>query len=217
MMNNTRIKNTRFSIIRRWFVCTLAASLLTFTMPGFAETSPEKVIQTTVDHLLESFTSQRSELEDDNNKLYALVDEIAVPIFDMPRISKLVLSKNWKLASEQQRNEFAVGFTSLLIKTYATALFKYTGNEKFEFTRTDIKTVKGREFATVKSKVQIGDVAPIPVDYSMMKQADGSWKIYNLTVDGLNMVINYRKSYATIIKDKGLDQLILSLQQKAAG
>ncbi len=205
----------RLHMLCQTAISIVLASLLLIQSAHAVQSAPEKVIEQTVNNLLTEFSNQREELEKNHKKLFALVNSVAVPLFDVTRISRLVLSKNWKKATPQQKEDFSEGFTKLLVKTYATALFKYTGNEKIEFVRTDIKEKKGIELAAVKSKVNLGAVAPIPVDYSMIKKKDGNWKIYNLTVDGLNMVINYRKSYGSIIKEKGLDGLIQSLKKKS--
>jgi phospholipid transport system substrate-binding protein len=174
---------------------------------------PDQVIESTVQTLIDEFTSQRSEFEADKRKLFAMVDRVAVPLFDFERISKLVLAKYWKKASTGQRQAFSDEFRKLLIGTYATALFQYTGNETVVFTGSKITERKGRKFAVVSSEVSLGNGGPpIPVDYSMLLNGDDQWKIYNLTIDGLNMITSYRSTYGSAITSEGLDGLIDSMK-----
>ena len=181
-----------------------------------ANENPELLIESTVQNLLETFTAQKDELADDKQKLFQLVDNIALPLFDFQRISKLVLAKNWKKANETQRDEFGEEFKKLLIGTYATALFQYTGNEKMVFKSTKISEKKGRKFATVESEVTLSSGPGIPVNYSMMLSKDGDWKIYNMNIAGLNMVTSYRKTYAAAISSQGIDGLIQSMKETNA-
>ena len=130
------------------------ASILIMGQLAHGNTTPETTIENAIVKVLDEFETNRATLESDKKALYALVDELASPLFDFNYISKLVLAKSWKSANEDQRARFAVEFKRLLIVTYATALFKYTGEEKMEFTGTKIKERKGKNFATVDSQVE---------------------------------------------------------------
>lgn len=202
----------------------LAATLLLASIPAAAAAleKPDRLIEETVQTLLDQFTSQRERFEADELALFAMVDRVAVPLFNFERIAKLVLARNWRQASEQQRAEFAEQFKNLLINTYASALFQYTGNETVHFTGSKITERKGRKFAVVNSEVTLSGGAPIPVDYSLILEAGegdggsddgGNWKIYNLSINGLNMVTNYRNTYAAAIDKLGLDGVIESMKQ----
>jgi len=177
-----------------------------------AADDPAAVIDQAVQSLIGEFTSSRSELEGNNQAVYELVDRVAGPLFDFGYISKLVMGKTWKSASDVQKQEFATEFKRLLIVTYATALFQYTGNEAMTFGETKIKEKKGRRFATVNTEVTVNEGGPIPVVYSMVENADSDWKVYNLTVGDLNMVINYRNVIQSSIHSEGLDGTIASMK-----
>lgn len=195
----------------------LVCILLLLPMMSMAQEKPEVLIETTVQKLLDEFTSQRAELDADKRKLFALVERVAVPVFDTKRISKLVLAKNWKQASEQQRAEFTVEFKNLLISTYAIALFKYTGGEDMTFIGSKITERKGRKFALVKSAVTLSSGGtPIAVNYSMLLGKDNQWRIYNLEINGLNMITSYRSTYSAAIDRLGLDGMIESLKEANA-
>ena len=178
-----------------------------------AADDPALVIDEAVQTLLGEFTETREQLEGNNPAVYDLVDRIAGPLFDFNYISKLVMGKSWKEATDQQRQEFSTEFKRLLIVTYATALFQYTGNEAMTFGETRIREKKGRLFATVNTEVTINDGAPITVVYSMVDDDGSGWKVYNLTVGDLNMVINYRNVIQSSIHSTGLDGTIASMKE----
>ncbi len=195
----------------------LAISLTLFATPqAGANDDPAIIIEKTVNSLLEEFSEKRDQLEGNNRDLFELVDRIASPLFDFDYISKLVLAKSWKKASVQQRQEFADEFKRLLIVTYATALFRYTGNETVEFGESAVKEKKGVRFGTVNTSVSINEQGSIPVVYSLIQddRRDDShqWKIYNLTVGSLNMVLNYRAVFQSIIHREGLDGMIAGIK-----
>jgi phospholipid transport system substrate-binding protein len=202
---------------RRWVLGLLA--VLTISMSQFsialanASDDPSHVVEKTVNELLDEFIERRDELEQNNKDLFELVDRVASPLFDFNYISRLVLAKSWKKASEQQRLQFAEEFKNLIIVTYATALFRYTGDETMEFGETGIKERKGVKFGTVNTEVTISGGPPIPVVYSLIKKPDESWKIYNLTVGDLNMVLNYRNVIQSTIHNEGLDGMIASMKE----
>lgn len=177
---------------------------------------PQMLIEWTVQTLLDEFTSRRQELEVDKRELFALVERVAVPLFDLKRISRLVLATHWRRAGGQQREAFGAEFKKQLIGTYATALFQYTGDEKMTFTGSKITERKGRKFAVVNSEVTLSGGPPIAVDYALILGTDGNWKIYNLIIGGLNMITNYRNIYAAAIGNRGLDGVIESMKASNA-
>jgi phospholipid transport system substrate-binding protein len=178
-----------------------------------AQAAPEKSIEGAVQQLLDEFTARRDELETDKPALYAMVDRVTRPHFDFGKISKLILAKNWKSATESQRAEFSEQFRTLLIKTYATALFQYSGNEKMEFITSRVKEKNGVKSARVESEVTLSDGPGIPVNYSLIFGKDNTWKIYNMTIAGVNLVTSYRKTYGASIRSLGLDGLIESMRE----
>lgn len=191
-------------------IATLLVGVSLFTAPPLpAAEKPQALIERTVQDLLDQFTARREALESDQRELFALVDRVASPLFDFERISKLVLAQNWRRASAQQRDEFRDEFRKLLIATYATALHKYSGDQRMAFNASKITERKGRKFAEIKSEVTLADDAePIAVVYSLLLDKQGNWKIYNLTVGSLNMIVSYRNAYASLIGELGMDGVL---------
>ena len=169
---------------------------------------PVPVIQSAIDSMLVAFADNRKQLENDRKQLFGLVDRIASPLFDFNYIAKLILGTNWKTATMQQRREFAHEVNRLLIATYATALFLYTGNETISFDETSVKQRRSTKFSTVRGHFRSGGGSKFDIVFFLLQKPGESWKIYNLTVADLNMVLNYRNVIqASILKD-GLDGTI---------
>ena len=210
-----------FKMFKRQYQINLISGLVLCVMAfntqfAHAYTPPEEDISGAVHSLLDEFTARRAELEQNRVALYEMVDRKTRPHFDFGKISKLVLAKNWKVATDSQRAAFAEAFRTLLIRTYATALFQYTGNEKMAFTSSKIKERKGVKSAIVESEVRLNNGPGIPVNYSLILGADDNWKIYNMTIAGVNLVTNYRKTYGSSIRKLGLDGLIESMNEANA-
>lgn len=204
-MNNL-LKKSIHALILGVFLCASIPATAT-------EEKPERLIEKAVDALLDQFTEDRAVFEKDQRKLFALVDRIVVPLFDFRRIAKLVMASHWKKANAEQRADFAEEFKKLLIGTYATALFQYTGNEGITFISSKITERKGRKSAKVKSQVVLsGDGKPIAVDYALILDKDEGWKIYNLVIGGLNMITSYRSTYDAAIDKLGIDGTIASMK-----
>ncbi len=174
---------------------------------------PAVFIENTVQDLLGEFTARRDELEADRQALFEMVDRTVGPAFGFQYISKLVLAKNWKKANAQQRRDFVKEFRRLMIVTYASGLFGYVGTETMTFKETKIRERQGTLLATVKTEVLIGDNStPLPVVYSLIRKEGENWKVYNLDVGSLNVVLNYRKVIQSLIQSEGLEGMIENLK-----
>ena len=181
--------------------------------PAQSSDDPAVFIENTVRNLLAEFTAGRDEYEADRTALFEMVDRMASPAFGFRYMSKLVLAKSWKKASAKQRQDFAEEFRRLMIVTYATGLTEYMGTETMEFRETKIREKQGTLLATVNTEVTIDDNAPpLPVVYSLIRKKGETWKVYNLTVGSLNMVLNYRKVIQSLIHSEGLQGMIENLR-----
>lgn len=189
-------------------------TMLLFVLPhsGHASVMPDVLVETTITELIDELQARRPELEKDKVKLFELVENVVVPHFEINMIARLVLGKHWRAANDVQRNEFAEEFKKLMIRTYATALFEYTGNERMEIKPLRMKD--GDKRAKVKSTVILPSAPPVPVDYSFILTDVGDWKIYDVIIDGISLVTTYRSSYGQAVESKGLDVLINELKEK---
>ena len=173
-----------------------------------ADVPPDQLVRERTTKIIELLKKNKDAYAKDQKKLYAMVQEQVLPYFDFRAMSRLVLGKHWREASEDQRNRFANEFRDLLVRTYATALLKYTNEEvvylPFRSSPED-KTV------TVKTEVKQGGGGPlIPIHYSFYL-TDASWKVFDVTIDGVSLVTTYRGTYAEKIRTEGLNALIATM------
>jgi len=173
---------------------------------------PLELVQQTSVKMIDAIKKNRDAIDKDKNRLFDLVEEIVLPHFDFERMSKLVLGKYWRRASDEQRREFTAEFRFLLVRTYATAMLEYTDQK---ITYLPMRADPGASEVVVQTEVDQDGGFPIPIDYKMFKNDQGQWKVYEVAIDGVGLVINYRSSFATEIRGKeGLDGLIKTLKQR---
>jgi len=190
----------------------LTLLVLFLPLSAIASIMPDVVVETTISDLIGQLEEHRTELEKDKRKLFQMVEDVVVPHFEVQMIARLVLGKHWRTADEEQRGVFAEEFKKLMIRTYATALFEYTGKEKMEVKPLRIK--KGDKRVLVETKVILPGAPPVPVNYSFILTKSGDWKIYDVKIDGISLVTTYRSSYGQAVQNKGLNVLIDELKKK---
>ncbi len=194
--------------MKRFLAATIAAL---GAVAAFASVAPDQLVKDTTDRVLSELTANRSEFEHDHEKLYRMVDEIVLPHFDFERMARLVLGRYWRDANDAQRQQFVQEFKTLLVRTYATALFEYTGQK---IIYKPFRAGDGDSSVVVKTEVVPSDGPPIPMHYSLNRGGEGSWKVYDIKIDGISLVTNYRTSYGNTIQNQGIDALISSLVAK---
>ena len=175
-----------------------------------ANKAPDVLAKDTADALLAELKANRESFESDPAKLYAAVEQIVLPHFDFKYVSQLVLAREWRKASDEQRSRFMDAFKTQLVGFYGNALLDYS-NEKVVWEAADIPA--GSEDAMVYSQIIPAGGSPIPLTYSMRKKSDG-WKVYDVTVEGVSLVNNYRGQFAAEIRRNGLDALITRLEKE---
>jgi len=178
--------------------------------PVQAQAMPDELVRTTTDKIQALLKQNHALYKKDTDKLYAMVYEHILPHFDFRAMSKLVLARNWRGASEDQRTRFAGEFRDLLVRTYATALLNYTDEE---IIMMPFRASPGDKRVEVKTEVKRSSGGPnIPLYYRFYKKDEkAEWKVYDVSIDGISMVTNYRSVYADKIRKQGLDALIASM------
>jgi len=140
-----------------------------------------------------------------------LLEQIVLPHFDFENISASVLGKYWRRADAEQRRRFREAFKSLLLHTYAVALLDNLDTDiEFEALRAP----PGATDVTVRTNIPQEGQFPLPVNYSM-ELIDGEWKVYDVEIDGLSLVTNYRTTFAREINKSGLEDLISTLEERS--
>jgi phospholipid transport system substrate-binding protein len=177
---------------------------------GAAVPSPDHIVRENTDKILSLIKTEREVYSRDYAKLYAMVDQYVLPHFDFRKMAQLVLGVHWRQASDAQKDQFTQEFRDLLVRTYATVLLKYN-DEKVTY--LPFKLVPEERTQLVRVEVQPSAGGPaIPINYNFYQAKPGeAWRVYDVTVDGVSLVTNYRATYAERVKKEGLDGLIAAL------
>ncbi|HLA75508.1 MAG TPA: ABC transporter substrate-binding protein [Gammaproteobacteria bacterium] len=196
----------------RYFTPIMAGLLLLASSAwAWAGTAPQELVQQTSERMLSALKAEQDAIKKDPARVSALVKEIVLPYFDFERMSSWVLGKHWRGATDEQKKQFTEQFRALLIRTYATAMAEYSGQE---INYLPFKGNPDAPEATVKTEIIQAGGPPIPISYSLY-QKDGEWKVYDVIIDNTSLVANYRSSFANQIKRDGLDALIATLSTRS--
>ncbi len=197
-------------ILNTALVLFLACSCFTAMAVDHKAEDARELIKTTAEEVISYIKTNRSDLEQDSSQLFLLVEEKLVPIIDFKRVSRWILGKHWRKASEFQKKKFTDEFKKLLINTYSTALMKIS-DEKLTYPPIKGEAKDGK--VGVKSVITLPDGRRFNVQYRMHHK-DFNWKIYDISVDGVSLVSTYRASFKTEIRKVGLDGLLANLTNK---
>lgn len=173
--------------------------------------SPNEVVEGAVALFAESLDGRRDELAADRDALYALIDEILLPRFDRKFAARAVLAKHWRDASESQRERFIAAFYQALLRRYADGLLQ------FEQDKVEVLPFRGdasKARTRVRSKVQLENGSKIAVDYDLVKRESG-WLLFNVVIEGVSYVRNYRAELDSEIRSSSLDAVIERLEGEA--
>ncbi|MGA7802044.1 MAG: ABC transporter substrate-binding protein [Gammaproteobacteria bacterium] len=191
--------------LRGWLsVIALLMSAFVSVPACAAPTGPRAVVRATSERLLVVLQQQGAA---DRGQLYQAVDRIILPNMDFRRMSRWVLGVYWRRASPDQRKHFVAEFRTLLVRTYVTALEQYH-DQKIRCLPVAVKP--GATDVTVRTQILPANGPSVPVAYRM-HLAQGQWKAYDVTIDGMSLVANYRASFAGQVQAGGLDRLIQQL------
>lgn len=173
------------------------------------EQHPQELVRSTAEYVLSQVRARKAELEKDSSGIFALVQERVIPHFDFRLMTRAALGRYWRQASEDQRERLTREFREMLVRTYATMLLSYS-DEKVEY--LPFRGKPGDKKVMVYTKVHTADGAPpVPINYRLYRK-NGDWKVYDVVVDGVSLLSNYRSSFASEIRKGGIEGLIASLE-----
>ncbi len=173
--------------------------------------APQKAILETSD-LLHDIVSKEKEQLGDRQFVFQLVNEVVEPRVDLNKISKLILGKHWRKATDVQKAQFQKEFKNLLVNTYATAFTEFN-DWTVKFLPMSLDPADKR--VVVKSEIITASRPAIAVNYRMAKNKAGEWKAYDVIIEGISMVTNYKGSFSSSIKRSGgIDNVIKDLAAK---
>ena len=185
-------------------------SLCIFIANANAEVAPDVLVKQTADEVLTIIKNDKEIQAGNKQQLYALVEAKILPNFDFDRVCRMVLGKSWRSATPEQQAIFQKEFRSLLLRTYASALGKYK-DQIIEYKplrmEVDAKNV------SVKTQILQPGGQPVAVDYDLIKSENG-WKVYDIVIESVSLVTNYRSQFSNEIRLNGMDSLNKKLEEK---
>jgi len=169
---------------------------------------PQEMMQKVAQDLLTDLNANRETLRNDPSGLRTLVDKHLLPHFDSDYAARLVLGKHWKDTTPDQRKRFIDAFYQSLMSNYGNALLEYTSDR---MTILPFKGDPAATTATVRTEVKRSNGTPVPVNYSLRKTPEG-WKAWDVTIEGISYVKNFRTDFGAEIDQKGIDAVIQRLE-----
>jgi len=187
-----------------------AGLILLLALPAMAASGPEQLVRQTSENVIAEIRANLDSYKSDPKKVYKLVDELVLPHFDFAAMTDLALGRHKDKVSATQRPAIIAEFRQLLVRTYSSALFEYTDQEMIYL------PMEGNEadgMVIVRTEIEQAGGFPIPINYEL-RLGDGGWKVFDVSVDEVSLVTNYRSSFARAIKKDGIDGLIQTLQER---
>ncbi|HEX2668496.1 MAG TPA: ABC transporter substrate-binding protein [Gammaproteobacteria bacterium] len=176
-------------------------------------TAPDQVVQQTAKAMFDMVNSKKAELEKNPQELYDQVGKILLPHFDFQRASLLVLGQYGRSANDAQKKAFQDAFYRYLVHGYSDALLKGNYSER-NVQVEPFRAGSDSSRAYVKTKVMREGAPPVQVDYWLQNE-NGDWKAFDVVIEGISYVLNYRNQFGPEIQKNGLDALIKRLNSDA--
>jgi phospholipid transport system substrate-binding protein len=193
------------------FVFAFVSSLLISATAMAQEVAPDVLVKTVTNEVIDIVRKDKDIQSGNTKKAIELVEAKVLPNFNFTRMTQLAMARDWRQASPAQQKTLTDEFHTLLVRTYAKALTEYK-NQTVEYKPFTLKA--GETDVRVRTEIkQSGAGKNIELDYWLEKSPTG-WKVYDIEVGGISIVTNYRESFASEVRNNGIDGLIKSLQAK---
>jgi phospholipid transport system substrate-binding protein len=189
----------------------LAAAALLLVSSGAATAGiPTEQLRASVDHVLAVLQDPALKPEAKAAERRAAIRHDADAVFDFTEMARRALGRHWQELNESQQREFVQLFADLLERAYVTKIEKYSG-EKIDYVA---ESVEG-DMATVKTQIETKQGTPVPIDYRLLHKGD-RWLVYDVLVEGVSLVLNYRTQFDHILQTSSYDELVRRLKANQA-
>jgi phospholipid transport system substrate-binding protein len=201
----------RIPIEMPWLVAGLLL-LSAFAVAGVED--PQQMVRETGDKILSEVTARKADLEADPTLIYPLVEGTVLPHFDFRQMSQSALGRFWRDATDAQKEAVTNEFRELLVRTYATALLGYTGQQ---IQYLPVKYRPDDSDVMIPTRIAASSSAPsIPINYRLRRD-ESKWMVYDVVIDGVSLITNYRSQFAAQVRRSGIDGLISVLAKMNRG
>jgi phospholipid transport system substrate-binding protein len=174
------------------------------------ESEPEALVKKITSDVLAAIKSDKQLAAGDRQKAVKLAEEKILPYVDFEEATRLAVGRGWKEAKPEQRKQLVQEFRNMLVRTYSNAIGAYEG-QTMKVLPSRVKP--GDTDATVRNQFIRPGAKPVLIDYSMRKTEQG-WKIYDIVVEGVSLVLTYRSEFDSVVRQEGIDGLIKRLASK---
>ena len=189
----------------------LSIFLLFFAAPSFAqELTPDQLVQRVTEDVLATIKSDKQLAAGDKQKALKLAEEKVLPHIDFEEATRLAVGRSWSQASAEQKQKLVGEFRRMLVRTYSNAIESYQGQTLKVFPS------RGKpqdDEATVRAQFVRAGGQPLPIEFQARK-TDKGWKIYEIVVEGVSLVLTYRSEFDVVVKQQGMDGLIKRRSEK---
>ena len=200
------MKTIRRSLIFLFIFCVLAAALPQTAPAG----EPTTQVKQTVDAVLEVLRDKEMKKPEKKEIRRKKIRETVDKRFDFEEMSRRSLALHWKKRTPEEQKEFVTLYSDLLENTYIKKIERYE-NEKVVYTGEKVDGL----FASVKTNIVTDKDVEIPIEYRLLKKADGKWEAYDVIIEGVSLVNNYRNQFNSIIRSHSYEELVKRLKNKA--
>lgn len=174
------------------------------------EVGPEQLVQKITNEVLESIKSDKQLAAGDKQKAVKLAEEKVLPYIDFEEATRLAVGRAWARATPEQKKKLVGEFRNMLVRTYSNAIGEYQGQT------LKVLPQRGKQDpqdTTVRTQFVRPGAPPLPIDFQMHKPGE-TWKVYDIAVEGVSLVLTYRSEFDAVVKQDGIDGLIKRLGQK---
>ncbi|HPE79814.1 MAG: ABC transporter substrate-binding protein [Chromatiaceae bacterium] len=193
-----------------WMRAMIGGLVMLSSFAVAAVSDPQQMVRETGDRVLAEVTARKAELEARPELIYPLVESTVLPHFDFREMSQSALGRFWRDASEDQKAGITREFRELLVRTYASALLGYSG-QQIEYLPAQIPADATN--VMIPTRITSAGAPPVPINYRL-KLEDSKWMVYDVVIDGVSLITNYRSQFAAVVRRNGIDGLIATLADK---
>ncbi|MBK8762349.1 MAG: ABC transporter substrate-binding protein [Sulfuritalea sp.] len=193
----------------KWLFAMVAGLVLAAGVSA-QEMSPDALIKSVTSDVLDIVRKDKDIQSGNTKKAIELVEAKVLPYFNFTHMTKLALARDWRNTTPAQQKILTDEFHALLVRTYSKALTEYK-NQTIDY--KPFKMQPGDTDVKVRTEIKQPGGKPIQLDYYLEKQ-ERDWKVYDIEVGGISLILNYRESFANEVRQSGIDGLIQSLQAK---
>lgn len=201
----------RTSFVMKSILASICVALLVTSAVASADDSPNAVIDSAIAQLAEQLDGREDELSENRQALYEIIDAILLPRFDRRFAAQLVLARHWKAASEDQQARFIEAFYQAMLRKYADGILEFDPDM---ITVLPFRGDQSKKRAKVRSTVDLEDGSKVAVDYELVQRSSG-WMVFNVIIEGVSYVRNFRAELDSEIKASSLDAVIVRLESEA--